>query len=360
MASHSHKPPPLVLLPRAIGLLDLPLEILERISNHAYQNEVDAALGRRVCKNFLPSPLGQRITLKQLLYRGIHLQSLSIVHYALQKRTFACSRSKKKAIDDAIKILTQKAFLESCHFAQLSICQYLKPKKLDVSSKVLSAAFGNACGSGQLEVAQWINNVVRVGRCDTIVLPALIRASKGGFLNIVKWLCSFVSYSTLDISLALKSAYLKFQYTVCHWLTVTYPMGELDRIHMRQATLSQACLDGNLLVAKQMYRLLNRAVPDQLWRNHFFLKCCETGRLKIAQWLKSIGPLSVDLAQIELAFELCIINNHLEMAKWMYDTWRLAPSTSVIVRVEMMNHMPGLLGATSNYEKMAAWLATSC
>ena len=76
-----------------------------------------------------------------------------------------------------------------------------------------------------------------------------------------------------------------------------------------------ACEYGKLNLAKKIYFSKNINIYEYQFEPSVFKIACSMGRLKVAQWLYSLGGFEDDL---NYAFYVACSEGHLKTAKWLY------------------------------------------
>lgn len=121
-------------------------------------------------------------------------------------------------------------------------------------------------------------------------------------------------------------------------------------IHDKYETpLYNACIKGHLEIVKWMFTLENKPNIN----SNVVIKTCYHGKLNIIQYLYSIDN-NIILNNIDMSFHESCIQGHLELAKWLYNSFDIKPN------IHLNRDKAFILSCFFNKIDIVKWLLSIC
>jgi ankyrin repeat protein len=204
------------------------------------------------------------------------------------------------------------SFITSCRYGNLQNAQRLyKLGYVDILADNY-AAFMLSCGSGYLDVAQWLHSIVGIN--NDIHRSACMVAAKNGDTKMLEWLIS-LRFDIRD--------YIHDIFTICcenGHLSTAVSIHAIGMISYYSYAFSTSCVRGHIEVAKWLQ--LTGKIEINRDYNFLFQMICQHGYIDMAKWFLSLGGadeanlLKVGLnihAENDIALETACRNKHIDM-----------------------------------------------
>jgi len=200
-------------------------------------------------------------------------------------------------------------------------------------NKLDEVCFTIAVEYGQLEVVQWLYEVIYIDDCnfiDSAFISACdkpkicecfkycnisvdIKVNENNKLEIIKWLYSLDNKYDIHINND------KLFITACvnEYLEIAKWIYSLDDKHenMLNLAFNSTCRSNKLEIAKWLYSLDNK-IDIHYNNDENFITACVNEYLEIAKWIYSLDDKHKNM--LNLAFNSTCCSDRLEIAKWLY------------------------------------------
>lgn len=192
-----------------------------------------------------------------------------------------------------------------------------------VERKNRQMKFDKSCATGKLEIAKWMYS-----RGDIIITPDNFReVIKNGFLNVLIWFLSLDNSESLVVN-SFMNACANHKIEIVTYLFLKYTLSP-EIIHTAHF-LNVVASGSDYTVLKFLYEKFGMNMNTLL---ELFINCFKNGSLNIAIWIYSLIGV-IDSTILRDCFLKSCMNNHLEMAKWLYYTFNiLNPSDEVMQHI---------------------------
>lgn len=190
------------------------------------------------------------------------------------------------------------------------VVQHFGLMVVEDSPDLFGTPFVEACSGGRLMVAQWLNDQLALSHGEGAtaapipkhyIYLSLAEACSMGHLDVVKWLVSCFGLTLVDVE---------------------------ENLH--EGALGSTCLDGPLHVAEWLVEYFGYTCDDVTAKNLGLLKkMCRSGKLDSVKWVVDrfdIQPESGTSAVVEILYGSPHARPNLEIIKWLYCRFKLAPS----------------------------------